>query len=62
MTVGANRTATSANLYGSDRVLYQQLDPDGKITAYKFIDEGEGVLFWFDENEVTIQIVVFEPV
>ncbi len=62
MTVGANRTATHANLYGSDRVLYQQLDPDGNITAYKFIDEGEGVLFWCDENGVTIQIVVFEPI
>ncbi len=48
-------------VYGVDRVLYEQIDPDNKTTAYMFINAPEGILYWFDINKTVTQIVVFQP-
>jgi len=46
--------------FGPDKVLYEQVI-SGEITAYKFINAREGVLFWFGRDEKLIQIIVFKP-
>lgn len=59
-TVQANLTETHGVLLGSDKVLYEQIF-DGNVTAYKFIDAENGILFWFDVDKMVTQIVVFRP-
>jgi hypothetical protein len=58
--VDANLSETQRVLLGSDKVLYNQYY-DGELTAYKFIDSKNGILFWFSSNQELIQIVVFSP-
>ncbi|MCK5560363.1 MAG: hypothetical protein KAJ51_07200 [Thermoplasmata archaeon] len=59
-TVQTNLTETHGVLLGSDKVLYEQII-DGNVTAYKFIDAENGILFWFDVDKMVTQIVVFRP-
>jgi hypothetical protein len=59
-TVDATRDETHGCKHGRNRVLYRQRGSRlGAVTAYKFIDGKQGVLFWFDRGEKVTQIVVF---
>jgi len=59
-TVDATRDETHGCKHGRNRVLYRQRGSRlGAVTAYKFVDGGQGVLFWFDRGEKVTQIVVF---
>ena len=57
-----NYSQTHESVYGGYGILYRQLGEDGNITSYKYIDNQKGVLFWADENEEIIQIVIFKPI
>mgnify|MGYP006297097205 FL=1 len=57
-----NYSQTHESVYGGDRILYRQIGEGGNITAYKYIDQENGVVFWADESESITQIVVFDPI
>lgn len=59
-TVQANITETHGLIFGTDRVLYEQII-NNNVTAYKFIDAENGILFWFNVDKMVTQIVVFRP-
>lgn len=57
-----NYSVTHQSLYGDDRVLYRQIGDDGNVSAYKYSDNRNGVIFWADENQIITQIVIIKPV
>jgi hypothetical protein len=61
LVVDATRENVHNNSEGGDRVLYRQMNNDGMVEAYKYVDERRGILFWADMNRIISQIVVFEP-
>ena len=64
---GANKTVQiSANdtlnlSHGSNKVLYEIVDGGNNTVAYKYIDAIRGILYWFDIDGISTQIVVFDP-
>ena len=59
-TVDATRDETHGSKHGTELVLYRQRGRLGApVNAYKFVDGGQGVLFWFDHGKKVTQIVVF---
>ncbi len=60
-TVKINLSEAQNYSMGWDRVLYEVIDGTGETVSYKFIDAKKGILFWFDSNGISTQIVVFNP-
>jgi beta-lactamase regulating signal transducer with metallopeptidase domain len=47
---------------GGDHVLYKiKDDHSGQLTAYRFFDEKEGMLYWLNASGYVSQIVVYRP-
>jgi len=60
-TLKTNREGLENFIFGSDKVLYEQVDGNGVITTYKFIHDEMGILFWFGKDKNVTQIVVYNP-
>ena len=57
--ISANDTLNLS--HGSYRVLYEIVDDGNNTVSYKFIDAKKGILYWFDLDGKSTQIVVFDP-
>jgi len=60
-TVETNRDGLENFIFGSNKVLYEQVDENGVITTYKFIHAEKGILYWFGSDKKVRQIVVYKP-
>ena len=60
-TVRTNPDGVAYSVLGRNKVMYEQVDENGKITAYKFILDERGITFWFGPDKNVTQIVVKDP-
>lgn len=60
-TVKTNPEGVAISVFGRNKVMYEVLDGNGEISAYKFIRDDMGIVFWFGKDRNVTQIVVKTP-
>jgi len=60
-TVRTNSDGVRYSVFGKNKILYEQVDENGDITVYKFVNLERGIGFWFNPDKNVTQIVVKDP-